>query len=282
MSEQFPLISCLCVTNRRVPLLKMSVACFLGQSYPNKEMVIVCQENDEDTIQYIASLNREDIILVKNAPADSLTLGELRNLSLERSRGDYFCQWDDDDWSHRDRLMIQYKNTTSNLFPATMLMNVLMFDAGGGDAYFSYFRLWDQTILGERELFSTYKYQPLNKSEDREFSNLLMTESRIFPTVSPNLYIYVYHGNNTWGSDHFNWLFGFAQKLPDHVSHLLGDILQGKYTVEEASNLLNAPEVMREVNYFAHDAKLIREKAEEARLQQETELVENESLRQES
>jgi len=282
MSEQFPLISCLCVTNRRVPLLKMSIACFLAQSYPNKEMVIVCQENDQDTIQYIESLKREDILLVKNTPADSLTLGELRNLSLERSRGDYFCQWDDDDWSHRDRLMIQYQNTTSNLFPATMLMNVLMFDAGRGDAYFSFFRLWDQTILGKRELFSTYKYKPLNKSEDREFSNLLMTESRIFPTVSPNLYIYVYHGNNTWGSDHFNWLFGFAQKLPGHVSHLLGDILQGEYTVEEASNLLNAPEVMREVNYFWYDAKLIREKEEEARLQQETELVENESLRQES
>jgi glycosyltransferase involved in cell wall biosynthesis len=286
MSEQFPLISCLCVTNRRVPLLKMSIACFLAQSYPNKEMIIVCQENDLDTVQYIEFLKRADVLLVKVSPPDSLTLGELRNLSLEHSRGEYFCQWDDDDWSHRDRLVIQYQNTTRNLFPATMLMNVLMFDEGRGDAYFSYFRLWDQTILGKRELFSTYKYKPLNKSEDREFSNLLMTESRIYPTVSPNLYIYVYHGNNTWGSDHFNWLFGFAQKLPDHISVLVHDILKGKYTVDEASDLLNAAEVLREVNYFSHDAKLIREKAEEeARLQQEvTELqqeVENESLRQE-
>src|SRR5690349_16817755 len=140
MSEQLPLISCLCVSNRRVPLLKMSIACFQAQSYSNKEMVIVCQENDQDTIQYIESLNSDIILLVKVSPPDSLTLGELRNLSLEHSRGEYFCQWDDDDWCHRDRLMIQYQNTTRNLFPATMLMNVLMFDTGRGDAYFSYFR----------------------------------------------------------------------------------------------------------------------------------------------
>ncbi|MEO5561866.1 MAG: glycosyltransferase family A protein [Chitinophagaceae bacterium] len=274
MIESIPLISCLCVTNRRVPQLKISVDCFLAQTYPNKEMVIVCQENDPDTVHFIESLNRKDIVLVRVSPPDSLTLGELRNLSLEHSSGEYFCQWDDDDWSHRDRLMIQFQNVTRNVFPSTMLMNVLMFDAGHVDAYFSYFRLWDQTILGKRELFNAYKYKPLNKSEDREFSHLLMTESRVFPTVAPNLYIYVYHGNNTWGSEHFNWLFEYAQKLPDHISILIRDIIKGNYSVDEASNLLNSIEVMGEINYFWHEAKLIRQKMEEDKLQQEVPVAE--------
>lgn len=269
MNEFLPLISCVCITNRRVPFLKMSVSCFLAQSYPNKEMIIISQENDSDTHHYVESLGRENIVLVKVSPPDQLTLGELRNLSLEHSRGGYFCQWDDDDWSHRDRLMVQYNSATTNFFPCTMLMNVLMFDAGRAQAYFSYFRLWDQTIMGKMELFDKCKYKPLNKSEDREFSNLLMMESKIFPTIAHNLYIYVYHGNNTWGSDHFNWLFEYAQELPERFSVLLDDILHGRYSVEEASELLNSEDLLKSINFFQHDGNRARKEAQETQEAQE-------------
>ena len=40
MDEQPPLISCLCVTRSRVPLLKRAIATFHAQTYVNKEMII--------------------------------------------------------------------------------------------------------------------------------------------------------------------------------------------------------------------------------------------------
>jgi glycosyltransferase involved in cell wall biosynthesis len=262
-----PLISCLCVTNKRPHFLKRAIACFSGQSYPQKEMIIVCPEDDRGALDYISSLKNEQLIPVTVPAGHQLTLGELRNISLEHSNGEYFCQWDDDDWSHRDRLRIQFNNLAANQHPVTMLTNVLMYDAASGQAYFSHFRLWDQTIMGTTALRGRVQYQSLERSEDREFSHLLLAESKIYPTVSHNSYIYVYHGSNTWDKDHFNWLFGQAQPLSAGLSQLIGDILDGKYSVTEASELLGLEDLLQEINYFYYEKKMIQQQKDEAKLQ---------------
>lgn len=254
-----PLISCLCVTNKRVHFLKRAIACFLGQSYPEKEMIIVCSDDDRDTLDYIAGLKNESLISVTVPAGHNFTLGELRNISLEHCNGEYFCQWDDDDWSHRDRLSTQLNNLIRNQHPVTMLTNVLMYDAANAQAYFSHFRLWDQTLMGSTALGEQVKYRSLEKSEDREFTQLLITESKIYPTVAHNLYIYLYHGSNTWDQDHFNWLFGYAQPLSEAVSEMIGDILGSKYSFSEASDMLESAELLREVNYFYNERKVILE-----------------------
>jgi glycosyltransferase involved in cell wall biosynthesis len=255
----FPLISCLCVTNKRVHFLKRAINCFLGQSYPGKEMIIVCPEDDRDTLGCIADLKNEQLVPVTVPAGHQFTLGELRNISLEHCNGEYFCQWDDDDWSHRDRLGIQLNNLTRNRYPVTMLTNVLMYDAANAQAYFSHFRLWDQTLMGSTSLRGQLKYRALEKSEDREFSQLLMVESKIYPTVAHNLYIYLYHGNNTWDQEHFNWLFGHAQPLSNPVSEMLRDILNDKYSLSEASDMLESEDLLREINYFHHEKKMLQQ-----------------------
>lgn len=259
-----PLVSCLCVTNKRAHFLKRAIDCFLAQDHPHKEMIIVCPADDHQALDYLGTLQDERLVPVTVPAGHQLTLGELRNLSLEHCNGDFFCQWDDDDWSHRKRLSIQLNNLVSNHHPATMLTNVLMYDGANAKAYFSNFRLWDQTLMGSTALCGQVRYQALEKSEDREFSHLLMMESKIYPTVSPNLYIYRFHGNNTWDQDHFNWLFGRAQPLSEPVSQLIGDIVSGRYSVEEGSRLLESDTLLQELNYFYFEKMMIRQEREEA------------------
>lgn len=268
MQPVSPLISCLCVTNKRVHFLKRAINCFLGQRYPEKEMIIVCPEDDRDALAYIAGLKNEQLTPVTVPAGHQFTLGELRNISIGNCNGEYFCQWDDDDWSHRDRLSTQVNNLINNRHPVTMLTNVLMYDAGNAQAYFSHFRLWDQTLMGRKDLCGQVKYRSLEKSEDREFTQLLITESKIYPTVAHNLYIYLYHGSNTWDQDHFNWLFGYAQPLSFDTSKIIGDILNDKYSFSEASDMLESEELLQEINYFYNERKVILQQKEEANKEQ--------------
>lgn len=147
-----------------------------------------------------------------------------------------------------------------------MLPNVLMYDAAKAHAYLSHFRLWDQTLIASTAWRGHIKYPTLNKSEDREFTHLLMTEIKIYPTVSHNLYIYVYHGNNSWDQDHFNWLFGHAQPMSQPITQIISDVLSEKYSVSEASDLLESDDLMREINYFHGEKEIVQQQKQEADL----------------
>lgn len=106
-----PKISCLLiVTNKwRFTYLLRSLQCYLDQSYPNRELLIVNEGPSEyqNQIQsHIDSLGRTDIRCVW---LDGYyTLGALRNISMALCTGDIFCQWDDDDFCAPQRLSTQY------------------------------------------------------------------------------------------------------------------------------------------------------------------------------
>ncbi|UII27564.1 glycosyltransferase family 2 protein [Fulvivirga maritima] len=275
----FPLISCVCVTDHRIQYLRRSISCFLGQSYPNKEMVIVCRESDNETIEYVNQFNDEQFVLVKLEAEHNIKLGELRNISIQNANGKYFCQWDDDDWYHRDRLLKQFKAAEENIHPVSMLTNIIMFDEEEKQAYFSGFRLWENTVFGLRSLIDDCKYETLERSEDYEFMNTLLMRSKVFPTVANNLYIYVCHGTNTWNKDHFDMLFGYAQKLPSNISKNVEKILSSDYDYSEASDWLDSIEYRDSLNYFsARGHNLLKEKEVQIAMQAAFEHVENHNL----
>ena len=91
-------------------------------------------------------------------------------------------------------------------------------------------------------------------AEDVHFLQQLMIKHRVFPVVSSPLYIYVFHGKNTWDKGHFNMLFKTSQKLSNSASLLIGDILGSQYSVKDASGLLHSDSLLDEINYF-HSGK---------------------------
>jgi len=112
MFGKLPLISCLLVTAKdRFHLAKQSIECYVAQTYPKRELVILNEgpKAYQDQIsRYVKSLNRSDIRCVWLDGVGDYTLGGLRNISMALAQGEIFVQWDDDDFCMPQRLSTQY------------------------------------------------------------------------------------------------------------------------------------------------------------------------------
>lgn len=246
-----PLISCLCLTRNRPKFLKRAIQCFISQTYINKELVVVYLKNDVATSEVLLTV---DNICIRSVEVDSdlnLSTGELRNLSIEHSYGEYFCQWDDDDWNNCERLQIQMDGILYSNKEASILPRWFMYDEGKKEAYLSNYGPWAASVLCSKSIITDkLNYPKLNKMEDSRFLGKLLKINCLYPIQVPQLYIYVYHGNNTWDEEHFNKMFSRSKKMPENINELIEAIISGKVCDSEGSSLLNSPEVLREIDYF--------------------------------
>ncbi len=247
---ELPLISCLCITHNNVRLLQRAINCFKAQTYPVKEMVIVYESDDVHIKNHLETIPDDNIFYYEVPSEPKLPLGELRNISVEKCSGVYFCQWDDDDWYASTRLEVQYEAVVENCKAASMLSYWLMFDSNTNAAYLSSFRLWEGSILCRRSIINDEtKYASMEKSEDTALLKQLIECNYIFPVIKPNLYIYVFHGKNTWDYNHFNIFYRKSLKLSPSASSLVQEILEEKYSVESATCLLNESDFLKEIVY---------------------------------
>lgn len=86
-----PLVSCVMPTFGRPAYVNESVAMFLAQDYPAKELIVL---NDCAGQTYCGDLPGVRIV---NAPRRYPTLGEKRNAAIELAEGPIVAVWDDDD-----------------------------------------------------------------------------------------------------------------------------------------------------------------------------------------
>lgn len=251
MESNYPLVSCLCVTERRAEFLKRAVQCYQAQTYVNKELIVVYKDNDWETRAYLEELQVEGLHIIPVDNTLGMTLGDLRNKSVEHSHGSYFCNWDDDDWYHADRLRVQMACLQANYQDASLLSNVLMYDGVNERAYFSDFNFWAGSILCRKAIFTeAVRYPSRKKSEDEVFIHRLIRHCKVYPVISSNLYLYIYHGQNTWEETHFQNMFSESQRLSEPVSRLVKGIVENQLSVTEASERLNEPWVLEELNYL--------------------------------
>ncbi|WP_246269284.1 glycosyltransferase family A protein [Chitinophaga oryzae] len=214
-------------------------------------MIVVYQSSDILTKEYIGTVTDPNVLFFQVDAKKNLSLGELRNYAIQCSNGEYFCQWDDDDWNHNQRLEIQIGMLKKHGKPACVLAYWLLYDAVHHEAYLSFPGTWGGSVLCRRDIINDeLKYPAIDKSEDHAFIMQLARKGYVFPVVWPTLYIYVYHGKNTWGEDHFFNLFGQSQQLSCELSNLVRDIINRKYPDDIASELLNSSGINEEMNYF--------------------------------
>jgi len=211
----YPLISCLCITHKKPDMLQRVIRCFDNQSYPNKQMVIVYEESDQLTHEFIAQHTFDYNTKIVNIGLGSKkTLGELRNISVREADGEYVCQWDDDDWYDPDRLSEQMNVLLLNNKPACVLSRWIVFDACSQKAYLSNRRLWEGSILCKRDRMLQNPYPQLSKGEDSNLINCLYEHGELSIIEDmPNLYVYIYHGDNTWEYAHFKQIFDYSKEL---------------------------------------------------------------------
>src|SRR5882762_7380951 len=184
LMNTFPLISCICLSYKRPMFLRSAINSFLSQTYPNKQLVIIGHKGDSGTASLVKSFDNK-LIKYFNAPRRSI--GELRNFAILKSKGEYFCQWDDDDWYHKDRIKIQMAEIIKTGKLASVLAYWIMFNKVTDEGYMSPPLMWAGTILCSKKIFQGgIRYPKLGKNEDTEFMIKLYRANCLCPIVNPS------------------------------------------------------------------------------------------------
>jgi len=100
-------------TADRAGMAARAVRCFESQTYPEKDLLVFPTDHLRGT-----------------------TTGELRNLACAEARGDIVAHWDDDDWSHPQRIEEQVEMLQSRGADAVGYREMLFWDTRGpGEAW---------------------------------------------------------------------------------------------------------------------------------------------------
>jgi len=236
-----PLISCTCVTQNRPLLLIRALHCFNSQTYPHKELVVLCTPEDTATHRTVTQFAQDTgsqvrLVLRKNSPGE--LLGARRNAAVDHAGGDYICQWDDDDWYHPRRLSYQYGLLSASRHAACTLGRIVIMDATSGAACLSPFRPWENSLLCRKQVLQQAPFPNLARGEDTpvvetlEKKGLLLTDR-----VSPPLYCYIFHGENTCTRTHFQYFMDFGMQLPRSVREALLHTISMRHTPEDIARL---------------------------------------------
>jgi glycosyltransferase involved in cell wall biosynthesis len=203
-----PKVSCLMVTKNRLHLAKIAIFCFLQQTYPNKELIIIDNGDSQELEEFIQQFPDSQITHYW-FPQTPLTLGELRNVSVAKASGDYLCQWDDDDLSDPLRLELQMAVIQALKADACTLDSLYLWWPHQSRLAKSFQRLWEGTLVCKKEILPTYP--KLQRGEDSDVLKKIMDNYRVAILTKPELYLYCFHENNTWDAVHFEQHWRSAQ-----------------------------------------------------------------------
>jgi glycosyltransferase involved in cell wall biosynthesis len=213
------MISCLMVTlpiPDRFGYVKRSIAAFCDQTHQNKELIIVVDPEPVSAraslAEYVSTLGRTDIRIVV-AP-QKLTLGELRNISVDSAQGDVLCQWDDDDLYHPQRLECQLAALLERDCEAVYLRDVMQYFPKERTLFWTNWQLTDAgghpgTLMVKRSAPIRYPVQGAIASLGEDLRVALHLKQRghvCFLPGMPHLFLYVSHGSNSWDVGHHRML----------------------------------------------------------------------------
>ena len=86
--------------------IKTALDSIIKQTFASWELIIVDDNSLDNTIEYVESYNDKRIIIIKNN--EKIGISKSRNIGILNSRGKYICVHDSDDFSDKNRLLLQY------------------------------------------------------------------------------------------------------------------------------------------------------------------------------
>lgn len=202
--KNVPKVSCLMVTANRKELMKRAITCFNLQTYPNRELVIV-DDGEQDLSESLAQVPEPQLHYVRLDPSEDNTLGKLRNISLEEAGGEFLVQWDDDDWYHPDRIRLQAEYLEQG-YDACCLSSALMHLDTEEYMHHPYVGHLPEGIPGSimHRSDPSIGYPHTRRAEDTVYLKKWMDKRYTrLPDAYSYLFIRCYHGNNTWDQKHF-------------------------------------------------------------------------------
>jgi len=205
------MISCFTVTQEgRQGVLARAIADFCIQTAPERELVIVHDGGHELHAAVLDLARAGDGALIRVVQvAGKRTLGALRNAAIDAARGDYVCQWDDDDRFHPQRLNVQLEALRSTKSDCSFLCDQLHLFADVREMY------WDDwydepyplnfapgTLFARRDALARYPEQHLGEDTAQVVS--MLRQGRRFARLREHgfLHVYVFHGRNSFDHAH--------------------------------------------------------------------------------
>jgi glycosyltransferase involved in cell wall biosynthesis len=214
---KLPLVSCLMTTYDRLSLAKHAIHSFAAQTYPEKELIVVTDGEARfrrALERHAAALGLARVRFVYAGP-ERLTLGRLRNISVEAAMGEIVCQWDDDDYSHPQRLKLQADELIRTDAGACFFTDHLQFieeqsalcwvDWTLGETAIGAEQLAPGTMMMRRDLRFRYPEDGpyARMGEDSVLLDSLCRATNVAHLRGAgHLYLYQYHGRNAFPREH--------------------------------------------------------------------------------
>ena len=205
------MISCFTVTQEgRLEVLARAVADFCAQTVREKELVILHDAGPafHESVSRLAVKRDDAQIRIARVPVGR-TLGALRNAAIEETRGEYVCQWDDDDRYHPRRMELQLEALRAAKSDCSFLSDQLHLFADQREMY------WDDwhdkpyplnvvpgTLLARRD--SLPRYPDSRRGEDTDLIVAMLRQGWTVARLRElgYLYVYVFDGRNTFDRAH--------------------------------------------------------------------------------
>jgi hypothetical protein len=197
-----PIINCLMITGKtdqRIEYARHALQNFQEQTYPYKRLVILNHNTIHRVLESTWTSWPQDVYeFMIDKDAESLTLGSLRNISLELvGHDDLWTVWDDDDWRSSSYLSTLYEAMSPLKGDVCVaFQNRMEYNVNTGFVWRSKLRSGFPHVLAKFD--RRVRYLDKDTMEDL---NLITDYAKYGRVViidnDPSMYIRLVHGTNT-------------------------------------------------------------------------------------
>lgn len=192
--KKSPPVYCLMITgykDERLPFARKSIQNFHAQSYKNKFLIVINQSKTKLIKQ------NTDNLLEMYVDSTKLTLGELRNMSLQFVPPNaIWTTWDDDDIRHNDYISIMTSNLLKKNVDCLFFKNRIEYNLNSKFSFVMTLKSGFMTMFCRKH--PEIQYEHVATNEDVQVKYYIQQHLKFFVyNNSPNLYIRLTHENNT-------------------------------------------------------------------------------------
>lgn len=186
------------MTRNRRTWLPKAIDCYQKQTYPRelRELLIIA---DGEDVRDLLRRDPDDSIRLLHIES-GIAIGAKRNLGGENAKGEVIVHWDDDDWSHPDRLVHQIRSLQTSAKSVVGFNSMEFRDCGSGKRWLyrgaSVYAL-GTSLVYSRAWWDAHRFMGINVGEDNQFVGQALTARQIFTEPAGDLMYATIHPSNT-------------------------------------------------------------------------------------
>lgn len=132
-----PSVSCIMPCGYGDKYVAVAIECFMRQNYAAPLELVVVDDNDPGhTIEHVLpTADTEGQDAISYLQCERTSVGSLRNIGSQVARGEVLISWDEDDWSHPDRVASQVERLRTSGKAVTGWHSILFYDTSTNFCY---------------------------------------------------------------------------------------------------------------------------------------------------